>query len=101
MSDTATVVGFALGAGCLVVLFIAWWSADSQLREHADRLADLEHTADLDQPPHHSRRTLVEPPTEPLHLNTVETRLDLAGGKRRPAQIPTPRGRHRTDRDSA
>lgn len=75
------VVGFALTAIIAGVLFSLWWGADTDSRDHDERLTVIEQALNLGGEPQH----LVDPPTEPIGIPTEPMpKVDLAGGARRP-----------------
>lgn len=94
------VVGFVLALIIAAVAFACWWSADTDLRDHTERLAVLEAALNLGGEP----LAVTDPPvsvdTEPMPA------VDVVGGARRQAvaaareanrERPTPfprKGRH-------
>jgi len=85
------VVGFVLALIIAVVAFVCWWSADTDLRDHTERLAVLEAALNLGGQP----IAITDPPTEPIAVDTEPMpRIDVAGGARKPVPYKRTPGRH-------
>ena len=85
------VVGFVLALIIAVVAFVCWWSADTDLRDHTERLAVLEAALNLGGQP----LAITDPATEPIAVDTEPMpRVDLAGGARKPTPYRRGAGRH-------
>lgn len=100
--------GYVLAVIVAVVGFCCWWSADTDLRELKEHVADLKawRAANFGGPK--PVAVTDEPVTEPIQIPTKPMpRVELAGGKRtgvaaareanreRPTPFPREQGRHR------
>jgi hypothetical protein len=89
------VVGFILCAIAAGVFTSLWWSADSDLRAHAERLAVIEAAVNLGGEPLSIADPCATEPMPQVHITDAPTAVAAAREANRERPTPFPRkGRH-------